>query len=127
MLAQKLTRVQQIFSPVICHRLSIPRSSRLYPHILSRSLAMAHQVASSSHPAQLPALDGSLVKGELKPKENKEKKPKVADGPAYPLEVRFIPNCTVNADIPDSCNLVQTSSIIVSKCLRNSSQSMTST
>lgn len=53
---------------------------------------MAHQVASSSHPAQLPALDGSLVKGELKPKENKEKKPKVADGPAYPLELQPRPD-----------------------------------
>lgn len=50
---------------------------------------MAHPVASSSHPAQIPALDSPRVNNEgKKPKEAKEKKPKVTDTSAFPLEVR---------------------------------------
>lgn len=95
MLAQKLTRVH--LSPFIRHRLSIPRSYKLY-YPLPRTMAMAHPVASSSHPAQLPALDSPHAENGPKPKENKEKKPKAVDGSAFPLEVRLaLPNRVVEA------------------------------
>jgi hypothetical protein len=83
MLFQKLTRVQ----PLIHCRLSVPRPYRLYPPALLRTIAMAHPVASSSHPAQLPALDSPHAASAQTPKVNKEKKQKVVDGSAYPLEV----------------------------------------
>jgi hypothetical protein len=45
---------------------------------------MAHPVASSSLPAQLPALDSPHA---VSAQKHKEKKQKVVDGSEHPLEV----------------------------------------
>ena len=87
MFVQKLTRVEQIITPFIRHRLFVPPSSRPYSPLISRAMAMAHLVASSSHPAQLPALNSPHAHNRP---TAKEKKPKAVDGSAYPLEVRFV-------------------------------------
>jgi threonyl-tRNA synthetase len=48
---------------------------------------MAHPVASTSQPAQLPALDAPHADTNKKPKEAKEKKAKPQEGLTHPLEV----------------------------------------
>jgi hypothetical protein len=56
---------------------------------------MATPVASTSQPAQLPALQGPHTHDETKGKKPKEKKDKITSSTAYPLEVcaLFIEPC----------------------------------
>jgi len=85
-----LTRIQlslQRLSPT-CH-ISLS-SYRLFPRpARTRALAMAHPIASSSHPAQIPALDSPHASSDPAAKKSKDsKKPKVAPT-GHPLEVRL--------------------------------------
>jgi hypothetical protein len=130
MLVPKLTRIQPLLSQFRRYRLSSYhvspyQAAQRFQSPLTRLLSMAHPVASSSHPAQIPALDSPHANEAKKSKEAKEKKTKGPDVSAFPLEVHLIclTSRFLTAEFLHSYNLDQPSWIIVSRYLRNSKQS----
>ena len=124
MLAQKLTRLQPSISSSLRCRKSYHVPPRLHYLPSPRSFAMAqHPVSSSSHPAQIPALESPHAETEKTQKQNKERKSKVVtDGSAYPLEVRVARTPPPNYRrriLSFSCNPDHRSSITVSRFSRN--------
>jgi threonyl-tRNA synthetase len=57
---------------------------------------MATPIASSSQPAQIPALDGPHAGNAKKPKEKKDKTAAAAS--QYPIEVSNLRRCSSNFD-----------------------------
>ncbi|KAF8065195.1 hypothetical protein FPV67DRAFT_1501757 [Lyophyllum atratum] len=96
MLAQNLTRIQSFLRYRLSYsqRNPFPRTPHFYPSLPARYMAMAHPVASSSQPAQIPALETphAVIGNEKKPKETKEKKSKGVEGTNYPLELQPKPD-----------------------------------
>lgn len=77
-----LTRAQHLHPRTVYPiRLTTYKISRICLHS-----TMAQPVASSSHPAQLPALDGPHL-GQNEGKKPKEKKDKAVTASGQPLEV----------------------------------------